>query len=75
MVKRPDLLSDGAMADDWLSVGEAARLVGVSRSTIDRYINEGKLQAKRLPSGHRRVRREDALRLLGELDGRAEAQP
>lgn len=60
------------MANEWLSVGEVARLVGVSRSTVDRYINEGKLPAKRLPSGHRRVRRQDALKLLGELEQRNE---
>ncbi len=60
------------MANEWLSVGEVARLVGVSRSTVDRYINEGKLPAKRLPSGHRRVRRQDALKLLGEMEQRNE---
>lgn len=49
---------------------ERWRLVGVSRSTVDGYINEGKLPAKRLPSGHRRVRRQDAVKLLGELEQR-----
>lgn len=54
--------------DELLTVGEAARLVGVSRSTIDRYVNEGKLVARRLPSGHRRIRRQDALALLQDDD-------
>jgi excisionase family DNA binding protein len=56
------------MVDDWLSVGQVAKMAGVSRSTIDRYINEGKLPARRFPSGHRRVLRQDAEKLLGELE-------
>jgi excisionase family DNA binding protein len=47
-----------------LSTGEAAQLLGVHRSTILRYIEEGKLPAQVLPGGQHRVRREDVEKLL-----------
>jgi excisionase family DNA binding protein len=51
--------------DDLLTTGEAAHLVGVHRSTVDRWIRLGLLPiASRLPSGHARVRREDVLKLV-----------
>jgi excisionase family DNA binding protein len=55
--------------DNWLSTGEAAERLGVHRSTLVRYIEEGKLPARRLPGGHFRIKREDLEKLLeqGEL--------
>ncbi len=51
--------------DELLTTGEAARLVGVHRSTVDRWIRLGLLPiASRLPSGHARVRRDDVLELV-----------
>ncbi|MBJ7598009.1 helix-turn-helix domain-containing protein [Candidatus Nephthysia bennettiae] len=51
--------------DDLLTTGEAARLAGVHRSTVDRWIRLGLLPiASRLPSGHARVRRQDVLELI-----------
>lgn len=50
--------------EDWISTGEAARLLGVHRTTVVDYINRGLLPAKRLPTGRFRVRRADVLALL-----------
>lgn len=43
--------------DEWIRPGEAARLLGVSLTTISRYVDAGQLQAQRLPSGQRRILR------------------
>jgi excisionase family DNA binding protein len=40
---------------DWLTVGEAARQLGVNEQTVRRYADEGRLVTVRLPSRHRRV--------------------
>jgi excisionase family DNA binding protein len=49
---------------DWLTPREVARLLGVDAETVRRYIRLGQLRANRLPSGHYRIRREDAEKLL-----------
>ena len=55
--------------DELLSVGEAARLLGVARSTMWRYVRDGLLPARQLPSGHYRIRRGDLERYRMERDG------
>jgi excisionase family DNA binding protein len=50
--------------EEWLTTGQAAELLGVHRSTLLRYVEEGRLPARRLPTGHYRVRREDLEKLL-----------
>jgi excisionase family DNA binding protein len=52
------------MPGEWLTTGQAAELLGVSRSTVVRYIEAGTLEARRLPGGHWRIRRNEAERLL-----------
>lgn len=48
-----------------LSISEAAKLIGVSSTTIRRFCNSGRLQAYRLAnSKHRRIRKLDVLSLL-----------
>jgi excisionase family DNA binding protein len=58
--------------DDLLTTGEAAREVGVSRATVARWVRLGLLPARRLPSGHARVRRGDVHRLVTEQEGDGE---
>lgn len=42
-----------------ISIREAARALGVHDNTVRRYVDRGLIRAVRLPSGVRRVRRED----------------
>jgi excisionase family DNA binding protein len=54
-----------------LSTGETAKLLGVHRSTVLRYIEEGKLLTQVLPDGQHRVRREDVKKLLRSREDQA----
>lgn len=44
-------------SDEWLSIGEASRLVGLSIETLRRYDDSGRLRASRTPGGQRRYLR------------------
>lgn len=48
---------------NYLTITQAAQLLGVSTRTILRYEAAGRLAAYRLPSGHRRFDRADVLAL------------
>lgn len=43
---------------DWLTVGEAARYLGVSEPTLRKWTDAGTIVAFRTPGGHRRYRLE-----------------
>lgn len=45
--------------NDWLSLGEAASILGVHPSTVRHWADEGNLPSQRTPGGHRRFRRGD----------------
>jgi excisionase family DNA binding protein len=60
--------TDEVADDDLISTGEAAQLLGVHRTTVARYIAEGRLPAKRLPGGQFRIRRDEVLKLLREVE-------
>ena len=47
-----------------LTTRQAARILGVSTSTVVAYANQGVLRSFRLPSGHRRFRRADVEALV-----------
>ena len=49
-----------APAREWLSLGQASALLGVSQSTVRRWADAGELRAFRTSGGHRRIRAEDA---------------
>lgn len=49
---------------DYLSCSEAARLMGVSRSTVQRYCELGELRAHKTVGGHRRLDAADVARWL-----------
>lgn len=44
---------------DWLSLGEAADILGVHPSTVRHWADSGDLPSQRTPGGHRRFRRAD----------------
>jgi excisionase family DNA binding protein len=49
---------------DWLSLGEASRLLGVAPGTLRRWSDSGEVPAFTTPGGHRRYRRSSLERLL-----------
>lgn len=51
----------------WLTVGQAARLLRVSDTTVREYADAGRLTASRLPSGHRRIDPTSVEQLRAEL--------
>lgn len=55
--------------DEYLTVGEAADILGVSRSTLRNWDRSGKLKAYRHPiNRYRLYRREDLEHLLQRID-------
>jgi excisionase family DNA binding protein len=46
-------------APDWLTLGQAAKYLGVAQSTIRKWSDLGRLPAFYTPGGHRRYRRSD----------------
>jgi excisionase family DNA binding protein len=44
---------------DWLTLGQAARYLGVAQSTIRKWSDQGRVPAFYTPGGHRRYRRPD----------------
>jgi excisionase family DNA binding protein len=44
---------------EWLTLGQAARYLGVAQSTIRKWSDQGRLSAFYTPGGHRRYRRRD----------------
>ena len=50
-----------ALRDDseWLTLGQAARFLGVAQSTIRKWSDQGRVPAFYTPGGHRRYRRAD----------------
>jgi excisionase family DNA binding protein len=46
-----------AVEQEWLTLGEAARFLGVAQSTIRKWSDHGRLAAFYTPGGHRRFRR------------------
>jgi excisionase family DNA binding protein len=52
--------SDG----EWLTLGQAARFLGVAQSTIRKWSDQGRVPAFYTPGGHRRYRRADLEKFL-----------
>lgn len=50
------------MAKKYLSIGEAAEVLGVSVDTLRRWEKEGKIQSERTDGGHRRYRSADLIK-------------
>lgn len=47
------------MDNDWVTLGEAAKILGVAQSTVRKWADQGQLETFRTPGGHRRFRRGD----------------
>jgi excisionase family DNA binding protein len=58
------------MDADWLTVGEAARYLGVSEPTLRKWTDEGRIEVFRTPGKHRRYLLETLIRFR---DGRENA--
>ena len=52
-----------------LSLKETEKLLNVSKSTLQRWDNSGKLKAIRTEGGHRRYRQSDIDKILKNVDG------
>ena len=59
---------------DWLTLGQAARFLGVAQSTIRKWSDQGRVPAFYTPGGHRRYRRGDLESFL-ERSGPASGRP
>jgi two-component system chemotaxis response regulator CheY len=68
---------DGARTDpEWLTLGQAARFLGVAQSTIRKWSDQGRVPAFYTPGGHRRFRRGDLEAFLARSGpGRQHAGP
>ncbi|MHB8471207.1 MAG: response regulator [Gaiellaceae bacterium] len=68
-----------ALRDDneWLTLGQAARFLGVAQSTIRKWSDNGRVPAFYTPGGHRRYRRADLESFLDRSGpgGRSKAGP
>jgi excisionase family DNA binding protein len=53
----------------YIRVGVAAQRLGVSKSTVHNYVAAGKLKARRLPTGERRILESSVEELLAAMDG------
>ncbi len=71
LVRCPRVVGDGT----WLTVGEAAKALGVDEQTVRRYADAGRLdepvKAARLAGGHRRIHKDSVERLRTETYGPA----
>src|SRR3954447_17752752 len=60
------LMGSGRMsAGSWLTVGEACRALGMSRTTLLAAEEAGRIAASRTPGGHRRYHGDELARFLG----------
>jgi len=50
---------EGAREPQWLTLGQAARYLGVAQSTIRKWSDSGRVRVYKTPGRHRRYRRDD----------------
>jgi excisionase family DNA binding protein len=59
MAFREQSSARGGGDSEWLTLGQAARFLGVAQSTIRKWSDQGRVPAFYTPGGHRRYRRAD----------------
>ena len=57
--REPSPRRAAAGESDWLTLGQAAKYLGVAQSTIRKWSDQGRVPAFYTPGGHRRYRRSD----------------
>ncbi len=62
--RSPQLARKALLAEEWVGVNDAAALLQVGASSIQRFVDEGVLQAWKTQGGHRRISRESIHALL-----------
>ncbi len=62
-------------ADEWLSIDEACRALGIHPATLRRWANQGSISTFVTPGGHRRFRRVDVERFEQERRQRGHSAP
>jgi excisionase family DNA binding protein len=70
----PDERRAPASDPDWLTLGQAAKYLGVAQSTIRKWSDQGRVPAFYTPGGHRRYRRRDLDAFLDRSGTAAGAQ-
>src|SRR2546425_5876879 len=75
--QRPPSRRAPASEPDWLTLGQAAKFLGVAQSTIRKWSDQGRVPAFYTPGGHRRYRRSDLESFLDRSGpgGRSKAGP
>src|ERR671910_3755856 len=66
---RPEERRAPASEPDWLTLGQAAKYLGVAQSTIRKWSDSGRVPAFYTPGGHRRYRRGDLDSFLAQSGG------
>lgn len=56
------------MNEEYLSIGKAAKLIGVSTQSLKNWEKAGRITSLRTPAGHRRYLRSDVEALLQKED-------
>lgn len=59
------------LKSQWLTLGAASRLLGVSESTIRRWADSGEVRSFRTAGGHRRVAADDVRAIVERTTGRS----
>jgi excisionase family DNA binding protein len=75
VVDRPTSRSGAGANPEWLTLGQAAKYLGVAQSTIRKWSDSGRLSAFYTPGGHRRFRRDDLDSFLGGSRPSTRARP
>ena len=62
-------LSGSSATPEWLTLGEAAKYLGVAQSTVRKWADSGRVETFKTPGGHRRFQREDIDRFMHGTSG------